>query len=337
LKSPLLGLAVSTLAFAGSTIYLWVQLDEERARADEVTALTRRLNDRVAELEKARGDFERMRLADIASPLPGRALESVAGVTAPAKSGDATVASATAQFEFPRPDRSPGYQKMMRAQMRANNRRMYADIGATLGLSQEETGKLIDLLTDQQLANMTRARDTPSGREEDMQQQWDRIRREQHAEIANLLGADKAEGFRKYQESLPARGEVEMIARQLDGSDAPLKDEQRKRLIAIITEERGRIPMPQIDQVSDPEAHAKAANDWQEDYEQRVNAQARAILDNEQYDAYSEYQQWQREMREQFAVSRRNMIPWGNVVQAPQGAVSFAVAAPATPPEPAKK
>ena len=113
-------------------------------------------------------------------------------------------------------------------------------------------------------------------------------------QIVDLIGPAKAEEYRKYQETMPARGEVEMIARQLEGSDAPLKGEQRKRLIAALAEERGRVPMPQYDGNSDPEAYAKLANDWQADYEQLANAQARAILDNEQYSAYSEYQQWQK-------------------------------------------
>ena len=115
---------------------------------------------------------------------------------------------------------------------------------------------------------------------------------------------EKAEELRKYQESLPARSEVEMIASQLEGSDAPLKDEQRKRLVAVVSEERGRVPMPEFNVGADQKAYAQAANDWQEDYEQRVNAQARTILNSEQYNAYSEYQQWQREMREQFASVR---------------------------------
>lgn len=42
MKSPTLGLAISTLAFAGSSIYLWNQLAEQRARAEEVTELTHR-------------------------------------------------------------------------------------------------------------------------------------------------------------------------------------------------------------------------------------------------------------------------------------------------------
>ena len=56
--------------------------------------------------------------------------------------------------------------------------------------------------------------------------------------------------------------------------------------------------MPEFN-AGDDQSNTQAAHDWQEDYEQRVNAQARSILDSEQYNAYTEYQQWQREMREQ--------------------------------------
>lgn len=141
---------------------------------------------------------------------------------------------------------------------------------------------------------------------------------------------------------MPARGEVEMIARQLEGTDAPLKDDQRGKLVAALAEERGRVPMPQFDGNGDPETYSKLLNDWQADYEQRANAQARAILDNEQYSTYSEYQQWQKEMREQFAISRRAMPPGpgprGNVVYATPGtAVAIGAVPLPPPPEPEKK
>ncbi len=42
--------------------------------------------------------------------------------------------------------------------MRANIKRMYADIGGKLGLSQEDANKLIDLMMDQQMATMDRVR-----------------------------------------------------------------------------------------------------------------------------------------------------------------------------------
>ncbi len=343
MKSPTLGLAISTLAFAGSSIYLWNQLAEQRARAEEVTELTHRLNSRIAELEQAREQVAQMRLASEngMNSVPPAAVDPGAVPQAAESRDRAQVAQAG--FQMPRPELSPSYQKMMRAQFRANNRRTHAELGAHLGLSEKDANRLIDLISDQQLAMTTQSVQLPPTNTTNMRERWEQLQREQQNQIVDLIGPAKAEEFRKYQETMPARGEVEMIARQLEGSDAPLKDDQRKQLIAVIAEERGRVPMPQYESIADPEAYAKLANDWQADYEQRVNAQARAILDNEQYNAYSDYQQWQKEMREQFAVSRRMMPlpgagPRGNVALATPATVGVSVSAtPPPPPEPEKK
>lgn len=343
MKSPTLGLAISTLAFAGSSIYLWNQLVEQRARAEEVMELTHRLNSRIAELEQAREQVARMRLAteNGMNAVPPTAANPGAVPQAAVSTDQAHAAQAG--FQMPRPELSPSYQKMMRAQFRANNRRAHAELGAYLGLSEEDANRLIDLISDQQLAMNTRSAEPLPTNATDMRERWEQLQRDHQKQIVDLIGPAKAEEFRKYQETMPARGEVEMIARQLEGSDAPLKDDQRKQLIALIADERGRVPMPLYDSNTDPEAYTKLANDWQSDYEQRVNAQARAILDNEQYNAYSDYLQWQKEMREQFAVSRRMMSlpgagPRGNVVYATPATVGVAIsAAPLPPPEPEKK
>jgi hypothetical protein len=347
MKSPMLGLAVSTLAFAGSSIYLWTELAEQRARADEVTELTRRLNARIAELEKARDQFEALRLATTTPSGNGAAPQvgtDVTTVTPAESNARPTVTASSTQF-IP-PERSATHRKMMRTQVRAHNRRIYSDLADQLGLSQEDAARLIDLITDQQVANNTRSFESQPMSPTDMRQHWEQIQRENQRQIAELLGPQKAEEFRKYQESMPARGEVEMIARQLEGSDAPpLKDEQRKRLVAAISEERGRVPMPQFDANSDPASYSKLANEWQADYEERVSSQMRAILDDDQFNTYSEYQQWQREMREQFAASRGAaglppvVTPRGNVVYASPGGVAYAIAAPvpAPPPGPEKR
>ena len=50
--------------------------------------------------------------------------------------------------------------KMMRAQIRAQEQAIYADVGAQLGLSKEETSKLIDLLTDQHVDGIGVSRET---------------------------------------------------------------------------------------------------------------------------------------------------------------------------------
>jgi hypothetical protein len=43
---------------------------------------------------------------------------------------------------------------------------------------------------------------------------------------------------------------------------------------------------------------------WQEDYNQRAASRASAILTSEQQAAYTEYQEWNREMRQQFEERR---------------------------------
>ena len=46
-------------------------------------------------------------------------------------------------------------------------------------------------------------------------------------------------------------------------------------------------------------------SDWQADYNARVAAQARGILNTEQYTAYDDYEKWQKEMNEQMQHSAR--------------------------------
>ena len=75
-----------------------------------------------------------------------------------------------------------------------------------------------------------------------------------------------------------------MLARQLEGSDATLNDDQRKRLLAALIEERKRVPDAEVPTAARREEYAKAVRDWQDDYNERVDAQARSILDTEQYD-----------------------------------------------------
>ncbi len=123
--------------------------------------------------------------------------------------------------------------------------------------------------------------------------------RANEAAIADLIGPDKAAQLKEYQESLPARMEFEMLAQQLDGSDAPLSAEQRNKLRALYIEERNRVPQP----------------DYADGHEPRVpgcipclavmtstSASAprpAASSNSEQLSAFNEIQQAQKEMRDQ--------------------------------------
>jgi hypothetical protein len=323
MKPSALGLAIAAIVFGASTIYLSVQLKEERAQADKVAETMTALNARIADLEKARehrfatnGTFGGGALAQGGMPMgplppPPPAQESESGK-------EATEAVA---FSAP-PPRSEAFEKMMRTNVRANNKRMYADIGEKLGLSKEDTSRLIDMLTDQQVNNFGDMQvSNIDGAER--RRLMDEAHRDGQAEIENFLGASKAAALREYQETIPARMEVDQIARQLEGVDATLSDEQRKRMVAALVEERKRIPAPQWSGSATPEEYTKSFNEWQADYNERINNQVHSILNTEQMTAYSDYQQWQQEMRSQMGVVHAGR---GQHLPGPGGSIMFSSA-----------
>jgi hypothetical protein len=304
MKASALGLAIATIAFGASTIYLSMQLREERAQADKVAATMASLNARIAELEQTReqrfatgGAFGHSELAQGGMPMgPPQPL--------PPEKGESQTATAEAVNVTTGPPRSEAFEKMMRTNLRANNKRMYADIGEKLGLNKEDTGRLIDMLTDQQLNNFGRRREMNSADPAELRRMRDEELRQDQAEIEGFLGASKAAALKDYQDTIPARQELEQLTRQLEGADATLNEDQQKRLLTALIDERKRIPMPQFSDNANPEEYSKAYAEWQSDYNERVSAQARGILNTEQMTAYSDYQQWQKEMQEHMVTRR---------------------------------
>jgi len=316
-----LGLSIAVLAFGASTIYLAVQLSKERDYSEQLASETRALNDRIAALEKARAT---------PPPLVSGVFSAVS--VPPGKSVSALPPPATASVEA-RTDRTesvvvngPGmpmggdaFRKMMRAQMRAQNKQMYADVGTYLGLSKEDTTKFIDLITDQQADGITMWRDNNDPAEN--ARKANEARRAYDAKIAEHLGPEKLKLLEQYQQTIPVRQEVEALSQQLAGSDASqLSDDQRKRLLAALLEERKINPAPDYRRGITGEDYKTTYLNWQDDYNARVAAQFRGILDSEQYAAYTEYQKWQKEMNEQ--MRRAAPTPAGNVM--------YSTAAPGT-------
>lgn len=310
MKPSMLGLLIAAGAFGASTIYLADQLNDERERADEVLEQSRALSARVAELEAARAEMESMRwMSDV--PEAG-------GAPAPAVGGKPAALPASAPVELSEsavvegaperarnggpPVRTEAMQKMMRSQLRANFKRLNGDIGEKLGLSKEDTNKLIDLMVDQQMESANRGRwqrgsnVTPERRAAG----WAAQNEKSMSEIAALIGPDKVDAYKAYQDSLPARQEVDMLSRQLEANDMVLSKDQRDRLVTALAEERKRVPQPKFSESYSREDYSKALAAWQDDYNQRTAMRASSILDSEQQTTYGEYQQWNTEMRQQF-------------------------------------
>jgi len=324
MKASVLGLLVATAAFGGSSIYLWNQLQNEREHAAKLAAQGADLDARIAQLEAARGELEQRRFVG-ANTFGGQAMGGPGKPPPPAAGAVVSEGPQMSPWSVrPTPERSAAMQKMMRAQMRAHNKRLYADVGSTLGLSKDQAGRLIDLLTDQQSGGFEPFRE---GQEAvDYQSAWAEKQRRLQGEISELLGDDKVASLQEYQKSLPVRQELENLTRQLEGYDAPINEDQRKRLLKVMVEERDRVPEPDYVDGADMVEYQKARASWEEDYNDRVASQARNILDTEQITAYTEYQQAQKDMRAQFAT----FMPAGpRMVRGVNGGnVTFTSAAP---------
>ena len=220
MKPSMLGLLIASGAFGASTIYLALQLKEERAQADAIAEQTARLNHRIAELERSRAEFESLRGETDPRPAAGKdggggqpPVAVATTVAEPAERPAAEPGERGVPFGAPR---SEAMQKMARAQMRANFKRMNADIGSKLGLSQEDANKLIDLMIDQQMGMIERSREmrgtsvTPEQRAAELSAQ----QQKNLADITALIGADKIDAYKDYQQTMPARQEVDMLSRQ---------------------------------------------------------------------------------------------------------------------------
>jgi hypothetical protein len=341
MKASVLGLVVSTAAFGATSIYFWQQHSIAREQADRVAEANRRLTERVTELEKARDELEGRRLAAAGNPF----IAGVVNQNTPAATNPVVAATAVEEVSgrngkaleneeqpapvFQRPQMPASMIKMMRNQMRVQNEKMYFDLGQRLGLSKEDADKLLDLITEQQSAGFARARTSNDPTAGDAaRNDWQHLDRQ----ISDLLGPVKTAEYAEYKKEMPARMEVAMLAQQFEGSDAPLTDQQRTRLIAAISEERDSVPMPTWSGAGSQEQYAKDFNAWQSDYEQRTAERARSILNAEQLTVYDEYQQFQKDLRAQMAAQGRAMPGMHATMMAPGTRMRVAPPPPAPPP-----
>jgi len=308
---------VATVAFGGSSVYLWRQLDEERSRAIDVEQATRKLQARVVELESARTALHDARLGFDGGfaggpPAPPHSPPPPSVISSQTDQSDGA-APQLSPWTIQRHEPPPAMKRMMRANMRTYNRRMYADVGEALGLDKQTAAKLVDLITEQQTAGFDARSADPGEPVPD----WDAIHRQQEKEIADLIGPDKMMSLEQYQQSMPARQEFAMLAQQLEGSDLPLTQDQSKKLLEAYVTERARVPVPTYTEGTDAADYAKAMKAWQADYAQRVSDEADRILNTDQLAAYNDIQQWQKEMREQMPA----VLPAGprGTVRGPRG------------------
>jgi len=340
MKAPILALTVAAAAFASSSLYLWSELRAERDRVAQVEEATRQLNLRIAQLEKARPQVVGHRAANAGGVVAGQFGQGVVPEVRPATSPQPDAAEMN-HWKFDPPKLPAAVEKTMRSQVRANNRQQYAPFFEEIGLGKEMSDKLIALISEQDMTGFMPATSDPV----EMRRQLEQVQREHDAEIADLIGAEKAQALKEYRASQPARAEAEMLAQQLEGNDVPLNPDQRSKLQDVFIEERARVPMPDLGPGEDTTQFMKSVREWQDDFNNRVSERANHILNSEQLAVYNEIQQWQNQARDGFAMagpSAGYAVVSSDVVQFSASGPVNAVSAPMivtvpAPSEPPKK
>jgi hypothetical protein len=311
-------LIVSTSALAVTTVQYAQRASTERQRADEAQVLVQKHEVRIRELQQAQNNLDQQlqeahRPAQLAMeqsmtaavrpalpipktapprpPVPAMALLS----RVEAGSGGGLALRNGQMAMNPMQQLSPAAQRFMKYQMKNGMRRHYEGLDSAMGMSQEQADKLVDLIVEQQTRTITETRKLNVDMNEAMKAAQAR-KAHDDAEIAALIGQDKLPLWDQFQKSMPDRAQVNMVSEQLQNMGTPLTDDQRARLLDIVTEQRQSNPRPT--QELPPEEMVAQWTKWQDESERALLERAKSVLSPEQYARYRDYQEWQSEMRQ---------------------------------------
>ena len=304
-------LVVATTSLAVASVQFAQQASTQRKRADAELQLRQKQDARVAELERHQARLERelAQVREPGAPAPPPPRLAMGPRVAAAGTGDERPpgfvgppgpppppAAAIFEARGRNPFDSPAARNFMRTRMKNQVRRLYGDAGHALGLSEEKSNQLLDLLADQQTRGMgVRPDQLPEG--QTMRQYITDQQKKNTQDIATLIGPDKADEWAAYQQTLPQRAQLGAVSEQLEQAGVPMNDSQRTEMLAALKEESQRLPRPAMTQGVPAEETMAQMNQWQTEYDKALLDRAKQVLNSEQFNAYKEYQDWQTEMR----------------------------------------
>jgi hypothetical protein len=152
-------------------------------------------------------------------------------------------------------------------------RRRYAELFREMELSEQQIEALVPVLIAQDQPD-TEAR---SGGELRSARDAERER----AAISAVLGPDKGLHFDRLKKTLPARMQLSFAREQLEQTGSPLREDQRKRLLAILNAQEPLAPWKRIEGESSEQQFARYRQ-WQQDGAKRFIEQAAPVLTPEQ-------------------------------------------------------
>ena len=329
-------LLIAVIASASASVHFWRQLDEEREQRAA-------LQTRIAELEEARPVVAatqsvpepeaapsvgaRSAAPTVPNRSPPQAMIAAVGPGPAVASSRLGVADAEmrqrmmdAREQQLRMLKDPEYRELMRTQQKHGMYQMYADLEPRVGLTKDESERLLDVLAEQSLRNMEEQQpmfassdgSPPSETEiRERQRMYEEQRRKNDAEVAAVLGP-KFDEWQAYQKNSWSRMQVTQLRQALSTTDEPLRQEQMKPLVEAIAREQQHIMTPMrsgaINTRPDAASQARMAEEWLERTAQsheRVRTAVQGLLSPSQFEQLQRQQQQALKMQELNARQQR--------------------------------
>jgi hypothetical protein len=305
MKTATLSLLAATAVFAGTSVYLAVELGKTRdALAAEIAASSSRSAPPRLATEPPEVEAGAPGVDPPQAPLAERNSTPARDVAAPNNRPFTGRTDDRISADFS----STAAQRQRRIGQETRLRQQFANMPGELGLDKSQADKLFDLLADAQVASANNRRayaDDPLG----ARALADAARQERDAQIDALLGPDKAAEFLSFEKTTGARMQVGRIDADMTAADIPLREDQRTKLIATIAAEQAAHPAPQRDAGGNDADYQSAFLAWQADHSKRVQSAVEPLLTAEQRSRYREATEAQNARRAQQrarAEQRRN-------------------------------
>jgi uncharacterized protein YjiS (DUF1127 family) len=236
MRKSTLVLSAAAAAMAASTSWLWTQWRDERAVNLDLRARVEALT-RHEEIKPAAAS-----VVASSEALPDRATKAVA--EAP------TAVSATApapMANYPRLQqrllKNPKFRQAFRNQQRVVLETEFRDLPKFLNLSPGEADRVFDMLAEQGVSLLELQWRGPGNPKEGLSRQdsYRDLRKQNDAELTNLLGGANMNRFQEFRSTLQSRAEVASVRNEMALGPDPLREDQVEPMIGVVNAELQRM------------------------------------------------------------------------------------------------
>jgi hypothetical protein len=323
-------LAATAVTALVTVVLLWSHLqrtravEQERARALQAEVQAKAEQERqLKQLEQDRARLERQNqeLADLTQSLRATEANQSSNLATLARRLTATATNASGTTDdgagagagisamMEKMMKDPAMREMMRSQQKAMMSQMYGPLFQDLGLDATQREKFMEILLDTAMKGVEQAgsffKPNTADKTEAMKVVSEQ-QKEMTASLKALLGDEKFAQYEEYQKTVGERVQLTQFQQQLAGTETPLQDSQMAQLMAILQEEKTRVPSVLSD---DPNRSFEAMEamkseetmnrhfQWQEELNKRILERASSLLSDGQLKEYNGFLEQQLNMQ----------------------------------------